>query len=167
MEQQLALLVPFQRLFRYWHLLHLPLWCALMSPALLLWRAQLALAAGALPSRWTISALLLAAAFGTWWSERTLLGKEAGLFVTSGTMGNQLAIRVLTEALAAAAGREGIQRFDAGVKNILDTLTFQRMRRPQIQAHGVLTHHRPETIEWIDSFAAEEVLWDVGANVGV
>ena len=24
-EQQLALLAPFQKLFRYWHLLHLPL----------------------------------------------------------------------------------------------------------------------------------------------
>jgi hypothetical protein len=25
LEQQMALLLPFQRLFRYWHLLHLPL----------------------------------------------------------------------------------------------------------------------------------------------
>jgi FkbM family methyltransferase len=29
-----------------------------------------------------------------------------------------------------------------------------------------LTSKEPETIEWIDSFAPDDVLWDIGANVG-
>lgn len=61
------------------HLLHLPPWCAVLSAGLLGWRGWLAWRAGALPGRWTISGLLLLAAALTWWSERTLLGKEAGV----------------------------------------------------------------------------------------
>jgi transglutaminase-like putative cysteine protease len=61
------------------HALQLAPWCGLMALALLLWRAKLALAGGALPGRWTITALLLLAAGLTWWGERTLLGKEAGI----------------------------------------------------------------------------------------
>ena len=61
------------------HLLHLPLWCVAMTLALLGWRARLALAALALPSRWLISAVLVLAAGLTLWGERTLLGKEAGI----------------------------------------------------------------------------------------
>ncbi len=61
------------------HLLHLPVWCGPMAAALLLWRAHLALQAGALPSRWTVTAVLVLASALTLWGERTLLGKEAGI----------------------------------------------------------------------------------------
>ena len=61
------------------HMLHLPLWCGAMAALLLLWRARLALTGGALPGRWVVVALLVLAAAGTWWGERTLLGKEAGI----------------------------------------------------------------------------------------
>ena len=61
------------------HLLHLPLWCGAMSAALLVWRARLALQAAALPHRWIISVLLIAASVLTFWGEKTLLGKEAGI----------------------------------------------------------------------------------------
>ena len=61
------------------HLLHLPLWCGVMAAVLLLWRARLALQAGALPSRWTVTAVLVLASALTLWGERTLLGKEAGI----------------------------------------------------------------------------------------
>ncbi len=61
------------------HLLHLPLWCAPMVLGLLGWRARLALKAAALPSRWTVTALLVLASGLTLWGERTLLGKEAGI----------------------------------------------------------------------------------------
>ena len=61
------------------HLLHLPLWCPPMVAALLLWRAWLAFSGGALPSRWTITALLVLASGLTFWTESTLLGKEAGI----------------------------------------------------------------------------------------
>ena len=56
------------------HLLHVPPWCAVMSLALLGWRAQLALRSAALPGRWVVSVLLTVAALATFWSERTLLG---------------------------------------------------------------------------------------------
>ena len=61
------------------HLLHLPLWCAVMTTALLAWRARLAITAAKLPSRWLISGLLIVAGALTLWGERTLLGKEAGV----------------------------------------------------------------------------------------
>ena len=61
------------------HLLHLPLWCGVMTTALLVWRARLAIQSAALPNRWLISALLVLAGALTLWGERTLLGKEAGI----------------------------------------------------------------------------------------
>ena len=100
------------------HLLHLPLWCALMSPALLLWRAQLALAASALPSRWTISALLLAAAFGTWWSERTLLGKEAGI--------TMLVVLVALKTLELRARRDALVVFFLGFFLVLTHFLYSQ-----------------------------------------
>ena len=61
------------------HLGHLPLWCGLLTAVVLGWRAQLALSNGALPSRWQVGAVLLVAVGLTAWTERTLLGKEAGV----------------------------------------------------------------------------------------
>jgi transglutaminase-like putative cysteine protease len=61
------------------HLLHLPAWCAPMVVALLGWRATLAWRGSTLPNRWIITALLVLAAGLTLWTERTLLGKEAGI----------------------------------------------------------------------------------------
>ena len=61
------------------HLSHLPLWCALLSGAVLLWRGRLALINAPLPGRWVLIAVLVLAAGLTLWSYRTLLGKEAGV----------------------------------------------------------------------------------------
>ncbi|MCO5125265.1 MAG: DUF3488 and transglutaminase-like domain-containing protein [Rhizobacter sp.] len=61
------------------HLGHLPLWCALLTGAVLLWRARLALANDALPGRWWLVAVLCVAIGLTLWTHRTLLGKEAGV----------------------------------------------------------------------------------------
>jgi transglutaminase-like putative cysteine protease len=61
------------------HLGRLPLWCSALSLGVLAWRAALALRGAALPSRWTVVVVLCAAAALTWWSNRTLLGKEAGV----------------------------------------------------------------------------------------
>jgi transglutaminase-like putative cysteine protease len=57
----------------------LPLWCTLLTLAVLLWRTQLALTNGALPSRWLLLAVLLTAAGLTFRSYQTLLGKEPGV----------------------------------------------------------------------------------------
>lgn len=61
------------------HLAHLPLWCGLLTAAVLAWRTRLALANGALPGRWVLVAVLVLAAGLTLWSFRTLLGKEPGV----------------------------------------------------------------------------------------
>jgi len=61
------------------HLLHLPLWCAVMVGSVLAWRGRLACTGGPLPSRWLVSGLLILAAALTIWRERALLGKEAGV----------------------------------------------------------------------------------------
>lgn len=61
------------------HLGRLPLWCSVLAVGVLAWRAALALRGAPLPSRWALVAVLVAAAALTWWSNRTLLGKEAGV----------------------------------------------------------------------------------------
>ena len=61
------------------HLTHLPLWCSLLTAAVLLWRARLALTNAPLPGRWVLVAVLGTAAGLTLWSFQTLLGKEAGV----------------------------------------------------------------------------------------
>ena len=61
------------------HLPHLPLWCGLLAGAILLWRGALALSLRKLPSRWVLVGVLVLAAGLTLWSQRTLLGKDAGV----------------------------------------------------------------------------------------
>ena len=61
------------------HVAHLPVWCGLMAAAVLLWRARVALSNHALPGRWALVGVLVVATALTLWTERTLLGKEAGV----------------------------------------------------------------------------------------
>lgn len=61
------------------HLGHLPPWCAVLTAGVLLWRARLALVGAALPGRWVLIGVLAMAAGLTFWSFRSLLGKEPGV----------------------------------------------------------------------------------------
>lgn len=61
------------------HAMHLAPWCTALAAVILLARVRLALTGGALPSRWTLVAVLGLAVGLTLFSERTLLGKEAGV----------------------------------------------------------------------------------------
>lgn len=61
------------------HLLHLPGWCTALTAVVLAWRAAIALRGGALPGRWPVIAVLAVAVTLTLLTERTLLGKEAGV----------------------------------------------------------------------------------------
>ena len=58
---------------------HLPLWCSLLAVCVLLWRAHLAWRGHALPSRWWLLGLLLLTLGATWYTHRTLLGRDAGV----------------------------------------------------------------------------------------
>ena len=61
------------------HLFHLSTWCLALTALVLAWRAQLALSNGLLPNRWKVMAVLAVAIGLTAFTERTLLGKEAGV----------------------------------------------------------------------------------------
>ena len=58
---------------------HLPLWCSGMTGLVLLWRGWIALKGKSLPSRWWLLPLLLLAAGATFYSHRTLMGRDAGV----------------------------------------------------------------------------------------
>ncbi len=57
----------------------LPLWCSLLSAAVLLLRGWLAVTLRPLPSRWWLLALLLLTVAATLFTHRTLLGRDAGI----------------------------------------------------------------------------------------
>jgi protein-glutamine gamma-glutamyltransferase len=61
------------------HLLHLPLWCTGLTVSVLVWRARLAWVGGALPGRWVLAGVLVLVLGLTFWSYKTLLGKEPGV----------------------------------------------------------------------------------------
>ncbi len=61
------------------HVSHIPLWCSLLTASMLLWRAALAVMGRPLPSRWWLLGLLAVASGATWFSHRTLLGRDAGV----------------------------------------------------------------------------------------
>ena len=63
------------------HLGHLPAWCSVLTAVVLLWRAGLALGQRALPPRWQVLAVLAIALALTAWTERSLLGREAGVMM--------------------------------------------------------------------------------------
>lgn len=61
------------------HAGHLPIWCSALTLVVLLWRGALAVRGTALPSRWVLAAMLVLALALTWWSHRSVVGKEAGV----------------------------------------------------------------------------------------
>lgn len=61
------------------HVFRLQPWVGLLCGAVLLWRGSLALRQAPLPGRWWLVGTLMLAAGLTFWSERTLIGKEAGV----------------------------------------------------------------------------------------
>ena len=61
------------------HLGHLAFWCSALAGVVLVWRASITLANGPLPSRTAVLVVMAIALGLTAWTERTLLGKEAGV----------------------------------------------------------------------------------------
>ncbi len=58
---------------------HIPWWCSALTAGVLVWRASLALRGRPLPGwRWRIGLLLVTLA-ATWWTHKTLLGRDAGV----------------------------------------------------------------------------------------
>jgi protein-glutamine gamma-glutamyltransferase len=61
------------------HVSHLPWWCSLLTATMLAWRAILAIRQAPLPGRWWLVVVLAVAAGLTFWTYRSLLGKEPGI----------------------------------------------------------------------------------------
>ncbi|MDB5915706.1 MAG: putative rane protein, partial [Ramlibacter sp.] len=61
------------------HVPNLPWWCSAMAGAVLVWRGTLAVRARPLPGTWWLLGLLVVTLVGTWFSHRTLLGRDAGV----------------------------------------------------------------------------------------
>jgi len=61
------------------HVEHLPGWATALTALVLAWRARLAFVNGPMPNRWILAAVLALAIGLTFWSYRTLLGKEPGV----------------------------------------------------------------------------------------
>ena len=57
----------------------LPLWCSLLAAGVLLWRGKLAFDSAPLPSAWWRLGLLAVAITATYFSHKTLLGRDAGV----------------------------------------------------------------------------------------
>lgn len=82
------------------HLPRLPLWCSGVALGAIAWRAHLAWRDAPPPPRWVLVLTLIACLVGTWWTHRTLLGREAGVtLVTTLAALKTLELRARRDAL--------------------------------------------------------------------
>ena len=100
------------------HLVRLPWWCSVLTGGVLLWRAGLALLPGPLPPRWAVAVVLLIALVGTGWSERTLLGREAGV--------TMLVMLMALKTLELRARRDAIVVFFLGFFLVLTLCLYSQ-----------------------------------------
>ncbi len=100
------------------HLPHLPLWCGVLAAALLGWRAALALSLRKLPGRWVLVGVLALAAGLTLWSQRTLLGKDAGV--------TMLVVLMALKTLELRARRDALVVFFLGFFLVLTHFLYSQ-----------------------------------------
>jgi transglutaminase-like putative cysteine protease len=100
------------------HFAHLPAWCPLLTVLVILWRARLAVANAALPGRWPLIGLLVLAMGLTWWSHRTLLGKDAGI--------TMLVVLMVMKTLELRARRDALVVFFLGFFIVLTNFLYSQ-----------------------------------------
>ena len=117
------------------HFVHLPLWCPLLTALVIAWRARLAITNAALPGRWPLVGLLVLAMGLTWWSHRTLLGKDAGI--------TMLVVLMVLKTLELRARRDALVVFFLGffivLTNFLYSQTLAVAAAMLISVWGLLT----------------------------
>lgn len=117
------------------HFLHLPAWCLALSAVVVLWRAGLAVAGAPLPGRWPLVAVLAIALVLTWWSHRTLLGKDAGITL--------LVVLMVLKTLELRARRDALVVFFLGffivLTNFLYAQTLPVAAAMLVSVWGLLT----------------------------
>ena len=97
---------------------NLPLWCSLMTGALLLWRGAIAVRAEPLPSRWWLVGLLMLAIAATLLSFRTLLGRDAGVTF--------IVVLLALKTLEMRARRDAFVIFFLGFFTLLSNFFFSQ-----------------------------------------
>ena len=100
------------------HFAHVPAWVPALTVAVIVWRAGLALAYAALPGRWPLIAVLLLAMALTWWSHRTLLGKDAGVTL--------LVVLMVLKTLELRARRDALVVFFLGFFIVLTNFLYSQ-----------------------------------------
>ncbi len=100
------------------HGAHLPPWCGLLAAAILCWRGWLAVRGAALPSRWIVAAVLTLAVALTLWSERTVLGREAGVTL--------LVVLMALKTLELRARRDALVVFFLGFFLVLTNFLYSQ-----------------------------------------
>lgn len=96
----------------------LPLWCSAMAAAVLLWRGRLAVQGQSLPSRWWLLGLLVLASAATWWSYKTLLGRDAGVTL--------IVVLLTLKTLEMRARRDAFVVFFLGFFTMLSNFFFSQ-----------------------------------------
>ena len=97
---------------------HLPLWTSAAVAALLLWRGVLAWRGSALPGRWTVVALLVLAVATTLATQRTLVGRDAGVVL--------VVLLLALKTLEARARRDALVIFFLGFFTVLSNFFFSQ-----------------------------------------
>ena len=100
------------------HLTHLPLWCGALTALVLGWRAHLAVSNANLPGRASVVGVLVVAAGLTFWSESTLLGKDAGV--------TMLVVLMALKTLELRARRDALVVFFLGFFLILTHFLYSQ-----------------------------------------
>ncbi len=117
------------------HAGHLAPWCIAMAGIILVVRARLAVLGSALPSRWTLVAVLALAVGLTLVTERTLLGKEAGV--------TMLVVLMAMKTLELRARRDAMVVFLLGfflvLTNFLYSQSFLTALAMVVSVWGLLT----------------------------
>ena len=96
----------------------LPLWCSALSALVLVWRGWLAVQGKSLPSRWWLLLLLLLGAALTWYSHRTLLGRDAGV--------TYMTVLLALKTLELRARRDAFVVFFLGFFTLLSNFFFSQ-----------------------------------------
>jgi len=100
------------------HTTHLPLWCTQLAAVVLLWRALLALRGAPLPGRWWLIAVLAMATGLTFFSHRTLFGKDAGVTL--------LVVLMVLKTLELRARRDALVVFFLGFFLVLTHFLYSQ-----------------------------------------
>ena len=97
---------------------NLPWWCSAMSAALLAWRASIAVRGQPLPSRWWLMLLLIIATGATYYSHRTVMGRDAGVTF--------IVVLLALKTLELRAQRDAFVVFFLGFFTLLSNFFFSQ-----------------------------------------